>query len=103
MTEMFVSEQKKDVRERIEREALKIVLFGSDELAIPELTDLGEITEPSDLGNLDSFSIILLILALEDAYGVPLLDDMAGFGGKNFDDLADFVVERLPGRADGQG
>ncbi|MEU8207514.1 hypothetical protein [Streptosporangium sp. NPDC050280] len=99
---MFVSDQKKEVREQIEREALKIVLFSSSELAIPELTDLGEIPEPSDLGNLDSFSIILLILALEDTYGVPLLDDMAGFTGRNFDDLADFVIERLPPRADGQ-
>lgn len=93
---MFVSTQKNDVRERIEREALKIALLNTADLAIPELTDLGEIPDPSELGNLDSFSIILLILALEDAYAIPLLEDMGTFGGKDFDDMADFIIDRLP-------
>lgn len=96
---MLASTQKKDVREHIEREALRIALLNTADLAVPELTDLGEIPDPSELGTLDSFSVILLILALEDTYGVPLLEDMAGFDGKDFDDLADFVIARLPAPA----
>ncbi|WP_204021241.1 phosphopantetheine-binding protein [Sinosporangium siamense] len=87
---------KKEVQDSVEREALKILLFSNEEMAANEMLDLGDIPELTDLGGLDSFSYVLLVLALEDKYGIPLLDEMAAFSGKTFAELADFIVERLP-------
>ena len=46
-----------------------------------------------ELSDLDSFTIVEMLVALEDTFGVSLLQDMGAFTGGTFADLADFVVE----------
>ncbi len=73
---------------QIKVQAMTILMFTSSE---PEF----ELPEPSKMDDLDSFSVVQLILTLEDIYDVRLLEDMQQFEGKTFDDLADFVALRI--------
>lgn len=61
------------------------------------------LTPGSDTGNielsdLDSFTIVETVVALEDAFGVAILPEIGAFSGGTFDELADFVL-RCDGRA----
>jgi hypothetical protein len=47
-----------------------------------------------ELSDLDSFTIVETLIALEDLLGVPLLVEIGEFTGATFDELADFVVRR---------
>ncbi|WP_223167470.1 hypothetical protein [Nonomuraea sp. SYSU D8015] len=67
---------------------MTILMFTSSE---PEF----ELPEPKRMDDLDSFSVVQLILTLEDIYDVRLLEDMHAFEGETFDDLADFVALRI--------
>ncbi|SDH94031.1 hypothetical protein SAMN05421505_12754 [Sinosporangium album] len=73
---------------QIKVQAMTILMFTASE---PEL----DLPEPTDMDDLDSFSVVQLVLALEDIYGVLLLEDMPSFKNKSFDDLADFVMDRI--------
>ncbi|MFE7135995.1 hypothetical protein ACFVIM_34610 [Streptomyces sp. NPDC057638] len=42
--------------------------------------------------DLDSFTVIQLVLHLEDVLNVVILEEMHGFEGGDFDAFADFVV-----------
>jgi acyl carrier protein len=45
-----------------------------------------------ELSDLDSFTIVEMLVALEDTFGVSLLQEMGAFTGGTFGELADFVV-----------
>lgn len=51
--------------------------------------------------DLDSFSLVELVLAIETEVGVPILNDLADFPGGTVDDLAAFAVRVATGHAPG--
>lgn len=79
-----------EVRDQIDGEVITILMFVSDEVEV-----LTEVPDGMDLMDLDSFSVVQLILSLEDSYSVDLLDDMSSFEGQSLDDLALFVAVRV--------
>ena len=69
----------KEINEQIRQRATAVLMLTSGE---------PDVEEPNDLGDLDSFSVVQLILSLEDYYQVPLLEDMPTFEGKTFEEPA---------------
>jgi acyl carrier protein len=53
--------------------------------------------------DLDSFTFIQLVLSLEAEFDVELLEDLGEFRGTSFDDVADFVSERVARARAGTG
>ncbi len=51
-----------------------------------------EVPEPSSLVDLDSFSMVQVLLEIENSMHIKLLEAMEGFQGQEFRDLADYVV-----------
>lgn len=47
------------------------------------------------LSDLDSFVVVQLVLNLEAQFDVAILEDLHGFAGKDFDELAAFVVSSI--------
>jgi acyl carrier protein len=83
--------ERHEITQQIREQAAAIVVLSSGEPDIPE---------PQHLGDLDSFSIVQLILSLEDYFLVPLLEEIHTFEGRTFEDLAEFVVVRIARRED---
>ncbi|ADH70092.1 MULTISPECIES: hypothetical protein [Nocardiopsis] len=77
-----------EILSQIKVQAMTVLMFTSNE---PQF----DLPEPSQTSDLDSFSIVQLVLALEDVYNVSLLEDMSEFTGSSFEDLAGFVAERI--------
>lgn len=73
---------------QIKIQAYTVVMFSSNE---PQF----DLPEPEDMGDLDSFSVVQMLLALEDSYEVMLLEDFSSFKGENFADLADFILQKM--------
>ncbi|MFF0744434.1 hypothetical protein ACFYVL_28940 [Streptomyces sp. NPDC004111] len=83
----------------------------SDPLFIEEFTELirrtaaticaeqPDIPEPEELSDLDSFSMVQVVLDLENALGVKVLEQLEGFGGRTFRELAE-LIEELAHRED---
>jgi acyl carrier protein len=82
-------DDKEEVAEQIRLQATAILMITSGE---------PDIEEPTDLGDLDSFAVVQLILSLEDFFIVSLLEEMSAFRGRSFDELAEFVYERIARR-----
>lgn len=78
-----------DVREHIETEARVLTWIQTDSTG-----EACEALQPK-LADLDSFTFIQLVLSLEAAYSLDLLEDLGDFSGTNFDDVATFVTERI--------
>ncbi|MBP2473514.1 acyl carrier protein [Crossiella equi] len=74
-----------DVTEQIRQQATAILLLSTGECE----------AEPADLGDLDSFSVVQLILSLEDCFQVSLLEEMPAFEGRSFAELAEFLLARV--------
>lgn len=86
-TRMYQAESvRDDITEEIRQRATAVLMLTTGE---------PDIDEPEHLGDLDSFTVVQLILSLEDHYQLQLLEDMPTFAGKTFEDLADFVMERI--------
>jgi acyl carrier protein len=47
-----------------------------------------------DLSNVDSFSVVELVLDLESELSIPILDYLFEFTGQTLDDFADFIVAK---------
>ncbi|MDG4827780.1 hypothetical protein O7627_00490 [Solwaraspora sp. WMMD1047] len=77
---------RQEINEQVRQRATAVLMLTSGD---------PEVEEPNDLGDLDSFSVVQLILSLEDYYQVSLLEDMPTFEGKTFEDLTEFVIERI--------
>jgi acyl carrier protein len=77
---------RQEINEQVRQRATAVLMLTSGD---------PEVEEPNDLGDLDSFSVVQLILSLEDYYQVPLLEDMPTFEGKTFEDLTEFVIARI--------
>ena len=73
---------------QIRVQAYTILMFSSTE---PQM----DLPEPKGMGDLDSFSVVQLILALEDIYDLMLLEEITSFRGETFEDLATFIIERV--------
>ncbi|RKS06877.1 hypothetical protein DFP74_2527 [Nocardiopsis sp. Huas11] len=52
-----------------------------------------EIPEPSTMDDLDSFSIVQIILMMEEVYNASFLEEMSDFKGKTFEEMAAFLAE----------
>lgn len=52
------------------------------------------------LSDLDSFSVVEIIVTLEDRIGISLLAELDQFSGTTIDDFAEFVADRAK-HADG--
>src|SRR5690606_38572003 len=70
---------------QIKVQAMTIMMFTASE---PE----AELPEPTGMRDLDSFSVVQLILSLEEIYDVQLLEEMPSFTGETFEELADMVA-----------
>nr|MDT0661784.1 hypothetical protein [Micromonospora sp. DSM 115978] len=81
-----IEDVRREINEQVRQRAIAVLMLTSGD---------PEVEEPNDLGDLDSFSVVQLILSLEDYYQVPLLEDMPTFEGKTFTDLTEFVIERI--------
>jgi acyl carrier protein len=51
-----------------------------------------DVPEPQSLADLDSFSMVQVLLELENELSMTLLDRFEGFAGESFRDLAEFIV-----------
>ncbi|WFE36496.1 hypothetical protein [Micromonospora sp. WMMD975] len=72
--------------------------------AVDELTDVvtrtarmicaeqPDVPEPGSLQDMDSFSMVQMLLELENGLDMKLLEKMEGFRGESFRDLARFIV-----------
>ncbi|MGQ0838788.1 hypothetical protein [Actinokineospora sp.] len=52
-----------------------------------------DVPQPADLGDLDSFSTVQVVLELENVLEVKLLEALGEFRGDTFRDLAGFIVD----------
>lgn len=52
------------------------------------------ITGDLQLSQFDSFSVIELVVDLEEALSIDILEDLVEFSGQTFDDFVDFIIER---------
>ena len=73
---------------QIKVQAYTILMFTSTE---PQM----DLPEPKGMSDLDSFSIVQLVLALEEIYDVMLLEEISSFSGESFEELAAFIAERI--------
>lgn len=73
---------------QIRVQAYTVLMFTATE---PQM----DLPEPKGMSDLDSFSIVQLLLALEDIYDVMLLEEISSFSGESFEDLATFITERV--------
>ncbi|MFI0979450.1 hypothetical protein ACH4SP_20930 [Streptomyces sp. NPDC021093] len=83
----------------------------TDPLFIEEFTELirrtaaticaeqPDIPEPEELRDLDSFSMVQVVLDLENSLDVKVLEELEGFDGRTFRELAE-LVEELAERKD---
>ncbi|MEE2041632.1 hypothetical protein Q8791_30865 [Nocardiopsis sp. CT-R113] len=81
-----------EILAQIKVQAMTVLMFTSNE---PQF----DLPEPSQMSDLDSFSIVQLVLALEDVYNVSILEDMSEFSGESFEDLTQFIAERIQEQA----
>ncbi|GAA1439535.1 hypothetical protein [Nocardiopsis tropica] len=81
-----------EILAQIKVQAMTVLMFTSNE---PQF----DLPEPSQMSDLDSFSIVQLVLALEDVYNVSILEDMSEFSGESFEDLTLFIAERIQEQA----
>lgn len=58
-----------------------------------------DVPEPESLLDLDSFSVVQVLLELENSLDLKLLERMEDFQGETFRDLAEFIL-RPPGQDD---
>ncbi|WP_017587961.1 hypothetical protein [Nocardiopsis ganjiahuensis] len=77
-----------EILTQIRTQAATVLMFTSNE---PQL----DLPEPQAMSDLDSFSIVQLLLALEDVYNVSLLEDMAEFSGESFEELTEFIANNI--------
>ena len=77
-----------EILTQIRTQAATVLMFTSNE---PQL----DLPEPQEMSDLDSFSIVQLLLALEDVYNVSLLEDMADFSGESFEELTEFIANNI--------
>ncbi|MFC4534472.1 hypothetical protein [Sphaerisporangium dianthi] len=70
-----------------------LVLLRIVETAEAYREELPDLPEEIELTDLDSFTMVQLILNLEDKLGIVVLEKVPEFQGKTFDELADFIVE----------
>lgn len=84
-----------DVRNHIETEARVLTWIQADRGE--DAGDPDQARQP-ELVDLDSFTFIQLVLSLEAAYSLDLLEDLGEFSGTCFDDVATFVAERVERR-----
>jgi acyl carrier protein len=61
-----------------------------------------EVPEPHSLRDLDSFSLVQVVLELENHYEIKILERLEGFTGETFGDLANFIVYWEHKQATGQ-
>lgn len=54
-----------------------------------------EVPDPSTIDDLDSFSIVQVILMLEEIYNASFLEDLSEFTGSTFEELAAFLTEQI--------
>lgn len=84
-----------ELREQILSEARILTWFQADASG-EEAAEAPEL----QFTDLDSFSVVQIVLSLEERHGVDFLEDLSDFSGRSFDDLAVFALERI--RARGQ-
>ncbi|RKT54701.1 hypothetical protein [Saccharothrix australiensis] len=51
-----------------------------------------DVPVPDGIRDLDSFSLVQIVLELENIYGVKLIEDLEQFTGEEFEDLAEIIV-----------
>jgi len=79
-----------EIMKRIEGEVITTLMFIADQDEM-----MSSLPEGMTLADLDSFSVVQLVLSLEDAYSVELLEDIAEFNGRTFEELGEFVALRV--------
>ncbi|MFD7914889.1 hypothetical protein ACFV30_29900 [Streptomyces sp. NPDC059752] len=52
-----------------------------------------DVPEPQELRELDSFSMVQVVLDLENSLEVKVLEELEGFSGATFRELAEYVTE----------
>ncbi|MDI6105189.1 hypothetical protein QLQ12_42050 [Actinoplanes sp. NEAU-A12] len=62
------------------------------ETAIMICAEQPDVPEPSSLNDLDSFSLVQVLLELENVLEIQLLEKLEPFDGDTFRDLAEFIV-----------
>lgn len=72
----------------IKVQAYTVLMFTSTE---PQM----DLPEPKGMSDLDSYTVVQLVLAIEDNYDVVLLEAIAEFSGESFEEFADFVLDRM--------
>lgn len=87
---------REDLVTQIRVQAYTVVVFSANE---PQF----DLPEPQSMEDLDSFSVVQLVLALEDHYSAMLLEEITSFKGKTFEDLADFIAPRIEAERVGDG
>ncbi|WP_062346029.1 hypothetical protein [Herbidospora yilanensis] len=63
---------------------------GTAEMICAEQPD---VPQPDSLRDLDSFSMVQVLLELENTTQLKLLEKLEGFQGETFRDLAEFIVQ----------
>ncbi|WP_150251037.1 hypothetical protein [Nocardiopsis deserti] len=76
-----------DVLSELMAQAKAVLIFASSD---PQ----AEIPDPS-MDDMDSFSIVQIILMLEEVYNASLLEELSEFTGKTFEEMAGFLAERI--------
>ena len=54
-----------------------------------------DVPKPESLTDLDSFSVVQILLELENTLKTKLLERLEGFEGETFRDLAEFIVRLI--------
>lgn len=61
--------------------------------AIAICAEQPDVPEPQDLSDLDSFSVVQVLLDLENELDVKLLEELEGFRGKTFREISEYIVD----------
>ncbi|MEU8584198.1 hypothetical protein [Streptomyces abikoensis] len=51
-----------------------------------------DVPEPKELGDLDSFSMVQVLLDLENELGMKVLEELEGFDGRTFHEVAEHIA-----------
>ncbi|MBB6421370.1 hypothetical protein [Streptomyces sp. AK010] len=65
------------------------------ETAIKICAEQPDVPEPANLADLDSFSMVQVLLELENILDRKILERLEEFEGKSFRDLAEFIARLL--------
>lgn len=60
--------------------------------AVTICSEQPDVPEPEELGDLDSFSMVQVLLDLENELGMKVLEELEGFDGRTFREVAEHIA-----------